>query len=398
MANPTIERAALTRLLNTPNLPVLVVNVVIQGQVQVEAIGPGALDRVKVLLLPNEPQNILDYAPSSWWLKSTSLFSAVESGFLDVVTETPVVDNTQIALTRKYIPEPSNPQTGDLLVYNGLGWDRLPAGPAGHVVTSNGPGIVPSYQSVTPEEGDGIDVTTVTLNCISSLAIGDIVYVSSANTVAKTTALGPKPAVGVVQEKPTTTTATVVISGRTLPMFSGLTPGSDYFLSTLGTLTTVKPNVPGSFAQFIGTAQNATTLLVNVDQAVYYTPPPTTYVINGSTVLAVDESTEFSVPVLIGGTTIAPEDYDSIDFVTVAAVTNNTLQGEIALWNLTDSALVVIHYYSGQTTPIEVRTSISLPGGNKLYEVRHMVNGGLTAMDRIVTSWAGFSTKKNVVV
>lgn len=395
MANPTIERATLTRLLNTPNLTVLVVNVVIQGQIQIEASGPGALDRVKVLLLPGAPQNILDYAPSSWWLNSTSLFSAVDNGFLDVVTETPVTQSAAIPRTGRYIPEPMNPQLGDMLVYNGVGWDRLPAGPLGYVVTSNGPGIVPTYQPQTGGGAAGDDVT-VTLNCLSSVGVGDIVCVQSANTVMPTTALGPRPAVGIVQEKPTPTTAVVVLSGRTKPIFTGLIPGTEYFLSTSGSLTATKPTTVGSFIQLIGTAQNATTLLVNIDQSYDYTPS-VTHVVKASTALSTDESTELSVYLLIGGTTLNGDDYDTVEFATTAAVTSTSLQGQILLWNLTDGVTVATHVYN-DTAPTELYTTLSLPSGQKTYEVRHRVTGGTTTADRILTSWAGFRTTKTITV
>jgi hypothetical protein len=178
MANPTIERAALTRLLNTPNLTVLVVNVVIQGQVQVEAIGPGALDRVKVLLLPDSSQNLLDFAPSSWWLNSKSLFSAVDNGFLVVVTETPVTGPQAVSRTGSYIPEPMNPQTGDMLVYTGIGWDKLPAGPSGYVITSNGSGSLPTYQPPTGGGGGAVNSVTALTPLSSSGGTDPVISLS----------------------------------------------------------------------------------------------------------------------------------------------------------------------------------------------------------------------------
>ena len=146
MANPTIERANLVRLLSTPNVAVVLVRTTIQGQIQVEAIGPGPLDRIRVLLSPNGTQNLIDFAPGSWWLNSTSLFSAVDNGFIDVITESSVQTGLSISLELQYIPQPPNPVIGDLLVFNGIGWDKLPAGPIGQVLTSNGPATVPSYQ------------------------------------------------------------------------------------------------------------------------------------------------------------------------------------------------------------------------------------------------------------
>lgn len=106
--------------------------------------------------------------------------------------------------------------------------------------------------------------------------------------------------------------------------------------------------------------------------------------------MAIDESTDLSVPVLIGGKSFTAGSYFQVQFVTVAAVTSIGLTGEISLWNLTDSLLVTTHEYTS-TTPTETVTSIKslLPDGNKLYEVRHRVLGGANPVDRIVTNWAG---------
>lgn len=106
--------------------------------------------------------------------------------------------------------------------------------------------------------------------------------------------------------------------------------------------------------------------------------------------MAIDESTDLSVPVLIGGKSFVAGSYLQVQFVTVAAVTSVGLTGEISLWNLTDSLPVITHEYTS-TTPTETATSIKslLPDGNKLYEVRHRVLGGTDPVDRIVTSWAG---------
>ena len=394
MANPTLERAALTRLLNTPNLSVLIVRVVIQGQVQIEAIGPGSLDRVKVLLLPDSPSNLIDFAPASWWLNSTTLFSAVDNGFIDVESETPTVQGQSFALGPNFIPAPSSPRVGDLLVFTGVGWDSLPAGPDGYVLTSNGPDIVPTYQPGGSGGGGGSgESQIVTLNCDPSVAVRDVVYIVAPNTVAKATASGSDHAVGIVHDKPTPTTASVVLSGKTLPVFFGLTSGAEYYLSTVGGLTTTPPSVVGTFVQMIGTAQNPTTLLVNVGPA---TPNAAPEYANLEVPMATDRSTDSSVYLLIGGMTLDASDYDQVSFVTLAAVSNTILTGRISLYNLTDEVEVTFHEYSGVPSPTEVVTTLGLPAGPKVYEVRQKVDGGSTIGDRIVTNWAGFRLSKRV--
>ena len=52
MANPTIERANLVRLLSTPNVAVVLVRTTIQGQIQVEAIGPAGTSWIVMGLGP----------------------------------------------------------------------------------------------------------------------------------------------------------------------------------------------------------------------------------------------------------------------------------------------------------------------------------------------------------
>lgn len=47
--------------------------------------------------------------------------------------------------------------TGDLLVRNGSRWEQLPAGADGDVLTSNGEGELPSYE--TPSGGPGGGLT-----------------------------------------------------------------------------------------------------------------------------------------------------------------------------------------------------------------------------------------------
>jgi hypothetical protein len=47
-----------------------------------------------------------------------------------------------------------------MLVYNGVGWGVIPAGPAGYVITSGGPGVVPAYQPAS--SGSVNSVTALT--------------------------------------------------------------------------------------------------------------------------------------------------------------------------------------------------------------------------------------------
>ena len=178
MTTPSLELAKLTRLLNTPDLAALVVRVVIQGQIQVEAEGTSHLDIVKVLLEPDEPRDLLQYAPAQWWLNSSSLFSAVGNGWIEIPAETQQISPIVVVPTAiEYIQKPPNAAIGDLLVFDGINWVSLPTGPAGRILTSGGPGTTPSYQ--IPEPGtievqidSGVVGTSHTLNFLGPVVVG----------------------------------------------------------------------------------------------------------------------------------------------------------------------------------------------------------------------------------
>ena len=147
MANTAQELAELIALLNTPGLTTLPVRVIITGQVQVQAEGPDFLDVVTVLLEPNETKDLLQLAPQDWWQNSPTLNQAVANGWIEIIkTSAPSV----VPITPSpIVPTPTtinSPIEGDMLVFTDGAWNRLPAGPDGNVITSNGPGISPTYQ------------------------------------------------------------------------------------------------------------------------------------------------------------------------------------------------------------------------------------------------------------
>lgn len=146
MSNPVQELAELTYLLNTPELSAFQVRVIIQGQVQLEAQGPGHLDIVKVLLQPRVVYDLFEHAPKDWWHDSTSLRSAITNGWVEIVT--PREDRPSASATPKPPPVVPPPSThiGEFLVYNGSTWVALSPGPAGTVLTSAGPAALPTYQ------------------------------------------------------------------------------------------------------------------------------------------------------------------------------------------------------------------------------------------------------------
>lgn len=146
MANRDQELAELTVLLNTPGLSSLPVRVIISGEVPVQAEGPDFLDVVHVTLPPNEIKDLLQFAPQDWWHNSQSLLTAVSNGWLEVILS----DSSTVPVVPSVIvPTPTTVTSaveGDMLVFTDGAWNRLPPGPDGSVITSNGPGISPTYQ------------------------------------------------------------------------------------------------------------------------------------------------------------------------------------------------------------------------------------------------------------
>lgn len=442
MANPTIERATLTRLLNTPGVGVVVVKVVIQGQVQVEAVGPGALDRVKVLLQPSSPQNIIDFAEASWWVNSTSLFSAVENGFITVVTDASALDGPVIPLARSYIPEPLNPQTGDMLVYDGVGWGVIPAGPAGYVITSGGPGAIPAYQpassgsvnsvtALTPlnstgganpvisvtgvigaaNGGTGLSSPGVLGNVLTSTGTGwassappsvspgaplNSVQYNSAGSFAGDAALtwdGSNLAVDGAVDRATAGTLTIGGSTATGVTIGQASPFTTTFLGDVG----IQGNIvairgqPTSFPE-----TNATGVLTNNGSGTLSWAASGTQSVTSHLPLVLDASTDSAGFVAIGAFALTAGDYDQIDFVSLGVVTGALLTGIVQLWNLTDSVQVVAHSRVGVTSPSDITSaSLVLPAGKRIYEVRHRVTGGMAPADRVFTLWAGFVLTRN---
>jgi hypothetical protein len=192
-SNTTSEIATLTRLLNTPGLVSLPIKVVIQGEIQLEVNGPRPLDRINVLLdggvVTDLFQVVRDFGGLPSWLNGcTDLYSAVQRGWIDILNQQPAqVATPQQAAQPNNIPSPASPQVGDLLVFTGSSWDKLPAGPTGQVLTSNGPGFLPNYQPAGGGGGGG-GVPQITGQVTTGLTRGDVCYLSAPNTWSKANA------------------------------------------------------------------------------------------------------------------------------------------------------------------------------------------------------------------
>ncbi len=107
-------------------------------------------------------------------------------------------------------------------------------------------------------------------SCAAGIALGDVVRVSAADTVAKADATSPAtmPANGIVISKPDPTHAVVRPLGEVPGILAGLTPGATYYVDkTAGLLTaSTAAFAAGNVVQKAGYAKDATTFVAQFDQ------------------------------------------------------------------------------------------------------------------------------------
>ena len=100
-------------------------------------------------------------------------------------------------------------------------------------------------------------------NCLSTVAVGDIVMESDiiVNGVESTVDNADlRPAIGIVLNKPSTTTCEVLFAG-TIGGFVGLNKGTKIFLDTDGSITSTA--VTSGYLQCLGTARDVDTVDFN---------------------------------------------------------------------------------------------------------------------------------------
>lgn len=149
------DLARLTTLLNAPGVTNIPVRNLLSGELVITAQGPGTLDVIRVTLDEAQTLNLLEVAPQSWWRASPDLEDSVRNNWLAVLdpnagvfVPAPIVTPATVT----FIPAPANPGIGDLLYWNGISWALFVPGTSGYVLTSNGPGVLPTYQ---PAGGGG---------------------------------------------------------------------------------------------------------------------------------------------------------------------------------------------------------------------------------------------------
>ena len=104
------------------------------------------------------------------------------------------------------------------------------------------------------EIGNTTQITTILRDCVVGANVGDLVMESLtvANTVDITTNnVDTRPVVGVIVEKPTTTTALIANSGTILGL-AGLNKGKTVFLGVSGDITSIPPTT--GYIQYLGVA------------------------------------------------------------------------------------------------------------------------------------------------
>lgn len=104
---------------------------------------------------------------------------------------------------------------------------------------------------------------------LASVAVRDLVYVSGdkAVAVADNASMSTGPCWAIVLAKPTTTTATLALSGK-IAGFSGLTPSEELFVGTSGGLASPGSLPTTGFIQRVGVAVSATEILFEPSEPV----------------------------------------------------------------------------------------------------------------------------------
>lgn len=109
-------------------------------------------------------------------------------------------------------------------------------------------------------------ILIIETDCTIDVEVGDAVYVSADDVVkrANNASIDTAQVIGFVLEKPTPTTAYLILSG-VVSLFNGLHPGKQYFLDGFdGQITDVPPVGAGTVLVGVGQAITSTTLLVGL--------------------------------------------------------------------------------------------------------------------------------------
>jgi len=127
-------------------------------------------------------------------------------------------------------------------------------------------GNVPHWDAADGEYKAGINPVREIYDCPSDVVVCDAVYLSAESMIDRANASSALTCdvIGVVVEKPTSTTAIVQPIGLT-NIFSDLSPNQRYWVdTTAGALTTIPPSTTGQVVQQVGRAVTATIMQVAI--------------------------------------------------------------------------------------------------------------------------------------
>lgn len=117
-----------------------------------------------------------------------------------------------------------------------------------------------------------VDTVVLTNGDATSHALGDIVYISAADTgkKAKADAAGTKDAIAIAMGAITNGTTGSYQTGGILTGLTGLTANTPYYLSaaTAGLLTATPPSAVGQYVVRIGLAISTTELMINIERPI----------------------------------------------------------------------------------------------------------------------------------
>jgi hypothetical protein len=133
--------------------------------------------------------------------------------------------------------------------------------------------VAGQLQQLQPGDNIGeVDIPTFTNGDSGSHAIGDIVYLSAADTVkkAQANASGTTAACAVATQAVSAAASGAYQTDGVLAGLSGLTAGATYYLSagTAGAMTTTAPSAAGQFVLVIGQAKSTTELIIRFEQPI----------------------------------------------------------------------------------------------------------------------------------
>lgn len=218
-----------------------------------------------------------EYNVSASWDSSTEASKAIvgdhvadSSGTVYEITYIDSVDRFSVPCRLKEVePYGNPPNSGSATLYRPTPLQNLFTGKQFSELQINAVRNRDNYitddNASTGGSGGGASLT-FEANCSINEVVGDAVYLSGSNTVAKANAsdISTSPVIGFIVEKPTSTSCVVQTEGE-FSYPSPLSSNTVYFLDTVGGgITTTPPSSSGNVLQELGTSLNNGSLLIKL--------------------------------------------------------------------------------------------------------------------------------------